>query len=164
MPEKIDTRRVQGRRTLRFNCIDDALREIDRIMDAEKTGKLQQTGNWTAGQIFGHLAAWLQYAYEGFPLAPPPWFVRWFLKRQKAKYLRDGMPAGVWIPRQANGTLATDVLSTEEGAARLREALHRIKAGEKHKFDSPAFGRLTDDEFLQINLRHAELHMSFLKY
>src|SRR5688572_10736600 len=99
MADKINTGTVKDRRKLRFNTVDDALEEIDRIVQADKAGTLQQTGNWTAGQIFGHLAAWLMYAYEGFPIGPPPFFIRWMLKMRKQRYLRDGLPAGVRIPR-----------------------------------------------------------------
>ncbi|RME29782.1 MAG: hypothetical protein D6800_02330 [Candidatus Zixiibacteriota bacterium] len=31
------------------------------------------------------------------------------------------------------------------------------------RYDSPAFGPMSDDERRQLNLRHGELHMSFLE-
>ncbi len=157
----IDTKLAERRR-LRYDSIEDLLADIDRIVAADKAGKLRRTGNWTAGQAMGHLAAWINYGYEGFPLGRPPWFVRFMLGFLKKKYLTKGMPAGVRIPKTENGTFGFDPMTTEEGAERLRKALSRLKSGEEPKFDSPAWGKMPYDERVAINLRHAELHLSFL--
>lgn len=157
----VNTANISDRRSLRFATIDELLADVDRVVAADKAGTLRRTGNWTAGQVFGHLATWINYAYEGFPIRPP-WFIRWILRMKKAAYLRDGMPAGVRIPRVPNGTFGTEPLGTEEGAKRLRSALLRLKSGEPAKFESPAFGKMPLDERIALNLRHAELHMSFL--
>lgn len=152
-----------ARRTLRFNSVDELLREMDRIIAAENAGTLRRTGNWTTGQIFGHLASWINYGYEGFPSgAHPPFFVRWIAKLLKNKIIHNGMRPGMRIPRTKDGTLGTEVFSTEEGALRLRSALLRLKNREPVKFHSPALGPLTDDERIALQLRHAELHLSFL--
>lgn len=112
---QIDTSRVTDHRRLRFSSLDELLAEIDRIVAADKAGTLRRTGNWSAGQIFGHLAAWMNYAYDGFPAkSKPPFFIRWILKRKKVAYLRNGMPRGVKIPCVAGGTHATDPMTTEE--------------------------------------------------
>ena len=62
-----------------------------------------------------------------------------------------------------DGTVGIEPLSTAEGADRLRRALTRLKRGEPAKFDSPAFGLMSHDDRVQLNLRHAELHFSFLR-
>ena len=149
------------RRRLRFSTVEELLAEVDRIIAADKAGTLRRTGNWTAGQVFGHVATWANFAYEGYPFRPP-WFIRWILRKKKAAYLRDGMPAGVRIPKVPNGTFGTELMSTETGAKRLRGALLRLKSGELPKFDSPAWGKMTHEERMAMNLRHAELHLSFL--
>ena len=146
---------------LRFSTIEAVLADADRIVAAERAGTLRRTGNWTAGQIFGHLATWINYGYEGFPFQTP-WFVRVILRIRKNKYLRDGLPAGVHIPKVANGTYGTELLGTEEGAERLRKALTRLNSGETARFDSPAWGPMPQDQRIAINLRHAELHLGFL--
>ncbi len=157
----VNTTEVADRRRLRFATIDELLADVDRIVTAETSGTLRRTGNWTAGQVFGHIATWSNYAYEGYPFRPP-WFIRWILRKKKAVYLRNGMPAGVRIPKVPNGTFGTEEMSTEEGANRLRRALLRLKNGEPAKFDSPAWGEMPLEERIALNLRHAELHMSFL--
>ncbi len=157
----VNTAKVADRRRLRFATVDDLLTDVDRIVAAEKGGTLRRTGNWTPGQVFGHIATWANYAYEGYPFRPP-WFIRWILRKKKVAYLRDGMPAGVRIPKVPNGTFGTEAMSTDEGIKRLRLAMLRLKNGEPAKFDSPAWGKMPLEERIAMNLRHAELHMSFL--
>ena len=52
-------------------------------------------------------------------------------------------------------------VSFEEGVARLRAALARLEKSEP-PIESPAFGKLSYDDKIKMNLRHAELHLSFL--
>jgi len=146
---------------LRFKSIDDVLADVERIVTAEKASTLRQSGQWTAGQAFGHVAAWINYAYDGYPFKTP-WFIRLILRTRVRKYIRDGLPTGVRIPKVKGGTYATQTLSTEEGAAQLRQALARLASDEPATHDSPAFGKLTDQDRIALNLRHAELHLGFL--
>jgi hypothetical protein len=159
--QTIETSKAE-RRKLRFNNIDELLAEVERIVGSERSGQLRRTGNWTVGQIFGHLATWISYGYEGYPFRPPPWFIRWILRLKVKKYLREGMPAGVRIPGVAAGTFGIEPLTTDEGADFLRRALARLKKGEPCKYDSPAFGPMRHPDRIALNLRHAELHLGFL--
>jgi hypothetical protein len=155
----VETKNAE-RRALRFNSVEELVAEVDRLVAADKAGKLRRTGNWTLGQALGHLAAWINYGYEGFPIGKPPWPVRIMLKILKKKYLREGMPGGVRIPKTAEGTFGIDLMSAEEGAARLKKALAKMQA-EEPKYPSPAWGHMPSDERIAINLRHAELHLSY---
>ena len=159
----IDTGKTHDRRKLRFDSIDALLADVDGIVAADKAGKLRRAGNWSAGQAFNHLASWINFAYEGFPMKTP-WFIRLMLRWMKLKsYLTKAMDPGIKIPGSPNGTYATDPMSTDEGAKKYRQALARLKTREPAKFDSPAFGKLSDDDRIRLNLRHAELHLSFLR-
>jgi len=161
MGQAIDTGGVADHRKLRFNNIDELLAEIDRVVSADQAGALRRTGNWSAGQIFGHLATWINYGWEGYPMKVP-WFVRWYLKRIGKRFIHEGMPQGVRIPKVEAGTYGTDVIATQDGAQRLRRALERLKQDEPPKFDSPAFGPMSLDDRVSLNLRHAELHLGYL--
>jgi hypothetical protein len=153
------------RRSLRFSSIDEALAEIDRIVVAENAGTLRATGNWTAGQVFNHIATWLNFTWEGFPPSVnPPWFVCAILRLMRKRYIYKPTGAGVKIPGLPGGTLAFEPISTEEGARKLKAALMRLKSGEPAKHHSPAFGPMTEEQRVQFQLRHCELHMSFLSY
>jgi len=161
MNQAVNTAKAE-RRPLRFAGIDELRAEVDRIVKADQAGVLRCTGNWSAGQVFGHVAAWIDYGYEGYPMKPPPFFIRWILRRKVKQYLRDGMPVGVRIPGVPVGTHGVDELSIDEGAARLRKALARLESGERCPHDSPAFGPMSHDDRIALNLRHAELHLGFL--
>ncbi len=160
----MNTAKVTDRRQLRFGSVEEALGEVDRIEAAGRDGRLRQSGNWTAGQIMGHVASWINYPYEGFPIKRAPWPIRVMLKMMKGKMLREGLSAGVRLPGAPEGTYGVEKLSTEEGAARLRAALKRLASDEPTNHDSPAFGPMSHEERIALNLRHAELHLSFLHY
>jgi hypothetical protein len=91
-----------------------------------------------------------------------PWFIRLIVGRRKNRYLNSAMPSGVRIPGIQNGTFGTEDLPIEEGAARLRRAIARLESGQQPAHPSPVFGMLSLDEVTRLNLRHAELHLSFL--
>lgn len=156
----VDTARAEHR-ALRFNTIDDVLAEVDRLVAADQGGRLRRTGNWTAGQTFGHLASWINYGWEGYP-STVPWFIPLLLRMKLRKMLKEGMPRGVRIPGAEAGTYGVAPLSTTEGAERLRAALRRLQGGEPPKFHSPAFGPMSHEDRIRLNLRHAELHLGYL--
>jgi hypothetical protein len=156
----VDTSKVAERRMLHFASIDDALAEVDRLVEAERAGRLKRLGNWTLGQTLGHLAAWTEYGYTGSPLKVP-FFIKWFLRLRKRKFLYEPMPAGVRIRRVADGTLATEPIPLEEALPRWRHVMERLKT-EAPTAPNSIFGPLTHDESIALNLRHAELHLGFL--
>ena len=159
-PIPVDTGKVAGRRMLRFESIDQAMAEVERLAETERAGRLRRLGNWTPGQTLGHLAAWAEYGYTGSPLKVP-FFIRWVLRLRKRKFLYGPMRAGVKIPGVEGGTLATDPVPLDEGLSRFRRAMERLKA-EAPTAPSPVFGLLTHEESIAMNLRHAELHLGFL--
>jgi hypothetical protein len=155
----MDTGKVSGRRMLRFASIEQALVEVDHLVEAERAGRLKRLGNWTLGQTLGHLAAWAEYGYTGSPLKVP-FFIKWFLRLRKRKFLYGPMRAGVKIPGVAGGTLATEPMSLDEALVRWRRVMGRLKT-EAPTAPNNIFGPLTHDESIALNLRHAELHLGF---
>jgi hypothetical protein len=157
----VDTRSVQ-RRALGFRTLDDLEAELSRIEAAERSGDLRTLGNWTPGQIFGHLATWVGFTYEGNPLRPPL-LIRMVLRGRKGRYIGEGMPAGVRIPRVPGGTLGTDPLPFDEGLVRYRTRLEQLRR-EPPTRPNVIFGAMTHEEWIGLHLRHAELHLGFLAY
>jgi hypothetical protein len=164
MLSQVNTRTSSGYRTLRFRTVAECVAEVNRICAAEKSGTLQTTGNWTPGQIMSHVSAFIEYGYVGFPIAPPPFFVRWILRLRLSKMLRKGMPRGVRIPGIKEGTVGMQAMDASEAAQRLLTSLERLDSSEEVKFNSPAFGPMSNRDRVQLNLRHAELHLGFLVY
>jgi hypothetical protein len=164
MEVKVNTAKLAGRRHLHFDSIDELLAEIDRVEVSEKDGTLETLGNWSAGQILGHLASWIEYGYQGYPMKAPPLVIRLILKWMLKRSLRKGMPAGMKIPGVKEGTYGTEQQSVAAGAKRLREALSRLKSGERCSYESPSFGPMSHEDRIALNLRHAELHLGFIRY
>jgi hypothetical protein len=144
---------------LRFESLDQALAEAESLAEAERAGRLRRLGNWTLGQTLGHVATWMDYAYTGVPLKVP-FFIRWILTLRKRKYLYMPMGAGAKIPGVPGGTLGTEVVTLDDALPRLRKICERLKA-EPPTLPSAVFGRLTHEESIALNLRHAELHLGF---
>jgi hypothetical protein len=156
----VDTARVANRRILRFESIDQLLADVDRLVEAERAGRLKRLGNWTLGQTLGHLATWAEYSYSGNPLKPP-FFIRWILRLRKKAFLYGPMRPGIRIPRVEGGTLATETVELDGSLPRLRQVMERLKS-EAPTAPNPIFGSLTHEEWIALTMRHAELHLGFL--
>lgn len=162
MASFVNPKQVQEFRTLHFSSIDECIAEINRLVAADSKGTLRHLANWTPGQIMFHLAAWIEYGYDGYPIAPPPRFIRWILRLGLSRMLRKGMSRGVRIPGIKEGTVGIEDMPTTAAAERLINAMNRLRSGEESEFDSPAFGPMSHDDRIRLNLRHAELHLGYL--
>ena len=150
------------RRKLRFTSVDDVIAEAERLAGAEREGRLKQLGNWTLGQIINHLATWAEFAYCGYPpsvRAPLP--VRMILRMLRNKILTQGMTPGINIRGIPGGTLGTERVPTEQALPRLRAALETLRQT-CPPGPNPVFGRMSHDQWIALNLRHAELHFGYL--
>jgi hypothetical protein len=149
------------RRSLRFNTIDEALLEATRLAAAERDGQLRQAGTWSLGKTLGHLATWANFALDGYPASVhPPLPVRIIAKLMRNSVINKGMPPGMRIGRVPGGTLGLDEMPTDEGLVRFNDALERIRRAAPTQ-PNPAFGPLTHEQWISLNLRHAELHLGF---
>jgi hypothetical protein len=83
------------------------------------------------------------------------------LRTRKKKYLYEALPVGVHIPKVEGGTLSTEPLSLDDGLTRLRSAWDRLRTAPPGR-PNIIFGPMSHKEWTQLNLRHAELHLSFL--
>lgn len=153
----VDTRRVQGRRPLKFTSYDQLLAEAERLA----RGPTRPLGNWSVGQVLEHLARTMNMAIDGTPLRVP-WLVRWAIRLFFRRRLLDGpMPAGFQLPSAAARELVPAPISADEGLAHLRAAVARL-ARQPHREPSPTLGPLTREEYDRLHFSHAALHMSFL--
>ncbi len=158
----VDTGKTTDRRKLLFVSIADMRRDLDLIEQSHIKGTLRRSGNWTEGQIFSHLAAFVEYGYTGYPKEiSMPWFIKLIFRPMRGKFLRDGLPAGKNIPGVAGGTVGMDDVPFEAGLTRLRRDLDRLEK-ERPPVASPAFGAMSHEDAIRLALRHGELHLSFL--
>jgi hypothetical protein len=70
------------------------------------------------------------------------------------------MRPGVRIPGVSGGTLATEPMSLDEALPRMHRVMGRLKS-EAPAAPNVIFGPLTHEEWIAVNLRHAELHLGF---
>lgn len=159
METLIDTTKVQQRRPLRFTSLDDIRADLDRLAQA---GEIRTLGNWSAGQIFQHLAVGFNCSIDGLRFhlpAPVRFLFRLFLK---SAFLNKPMRAGFRLPaKSATQLVPPPTTGQEEGLLNLRQAIHRLQTEEK-RAPNPVLGKLTREEWDRLHCRHAELHLSFL--
>jgi len=59
----VDSRRVAGRRQLRYRDFDDLLGDAEHLA----AGPTRALGNWSLGQVLKHLALTMEMAVDGNP-------------------------------------------------------------------------------------------------
>jgi hypothetical protein len=152
----VQTGKVKGRRKLNFSSYDELL-ACARGLSQSPT---RQLGNWSLGQICEHLAAAMDMAIDG-PSFKPSLVARWFGPLFKRRFLTRGLPSGVQLPKTAVKLLPRGCES-DAGLAALERAIERLKRDPKRTRHA-VFGHLTHDEWDQLQLRHAEMHLSFIE-
>lgn len=158
----IDTRKVQGRRTLAFASLQDAVSEAQRLAALEREGRLRALGNWPLGTSLNHIAAWAEYPFDGFApeVANPPWFVKWPIRLMKSKLMTKPLPVGMRIPGIEAGTTAVEQTPTAPALARLERAMDRLERTAP-TMPNPVLGPLTHEEWKTMHRKHAEHHLGF---
>ncbi|HVV98908.1 MAG TPA: DUF1569 domain-containing protein [Planctomycetaceae bacterium] len=152
----VDTSKVTERRTLRFESLDEIVTDAERLVAAPKVRML---GNWPLEDLFLHLATAINGSLDGIDVRAP-WFIRLIAPVFKRRVLTKSMRAGFKLPVSAQTDLFPKGKSVAESLESLRSAVAR-QHSQPMAASHPVFGRLTHDEWRQLHLRHAELHLSF---
>jgi len=152
----VRTGKVTGRRDVAYESLDDLLMDAERLVAAREVKML---GNWSLGQMLGHLGASLHMSIDGSDHRPA-WYIRLLGPLLKRRVLRK-MSAGFQLPKPvADKLIPVDPVAADEGLRLLQEAIKRFRSDTSRKPHN-VFGKLTGAEWHQLHLRHAELHMSF---
>jgi hypothetical protein len=161
----IKTAKAEHRR-LRFKTLADARLELDNLERAHRAGTLRTTGNWTPGQNLAHIAAFIRYAYEGYPpeLQSPPWILKVIARLFKRQLLNTPLMRGVNIGKIPGGTVGAVEMPFDEAVSLLRGQYDRLQFTEP-KVANPLLGvgNLTHEEWIKMHLRHSELHLGYLQ-
>lgn len=152
-----------ARRSLRFENFADLRRDLDALKRGATAGTLRTVGAWTPAQNMNHVAAFMNYPFDGYPpeLPGPPAVMRMAARLLKRSFLTKPLKPGMRIPGLPGGTVGVRESGVEEAIAGLRAAADRLDRSAP-PLPNPVFGALTHDEWRHLNLRHAELHLSFL--
>ena len=154
----VKTGSVKERRTVRYESLDELLAEAEALTGTN----FKLSGNWTLGQILKHIALVLEASIDG-GLAPVPVPIKIVAKLlMRNKFLNGSIPAGFKIPSSGRDKFEPSAdVTTEDALEHLRRGVERCKSEDK-RAPHPVFGDLTPDEWNRFNLRHAELHLSFV--
>jgi hypothetical protein len=164
VPQPVNTAKVVGRRELRFTTFSEVIADAERLAAAESAGTLKRLGNWTLGQAFNHIATWINFPFEGYPLQlTPPLWVKVMGRLMKKRLLAGGLRPGFRIPKIEGGTLGIEPISTADGLAKLRAAVARLDST-MPRVPNPVFGAISHDEWKKLHLGHAALHFSFYQF
>ena len=165
--EPVNTKDALRREDLRFRTLDELKQDLARIEQAESIGVLRATGNWTPGEVCDHLATFWKYSLDGVPPEmKPPLILKLAAKALFKKKAAAGEPptAGLKFPKKIAPMLEpTAGVAFDEGLARLRACIERTEAGAPFTDKSPMFGEFTHQEWINLNLGHCALHLSFLR-
>jgi hypothetical protein len=156
-PVQIKTSKVTGRRELHFTNLGDMMADAEVLCSSKPVTAL---GNWRLGNALEHLARSMDMALDGAQFTSP-WFVRLLGRWIKKRMLTQPMRPGFQLPAYAAKYLIPqDECEMHEALAHLHAAVARSMAT-THRHPSPLLGPLTVEEWDQLHLRHAELHLSF---
>ena len=152
----VDTSSVAGRRELAFRGLDEVLADATALVAA---GQVKTLGNWPVPQLLTHLASTINNSIDGFQ-SKAPLFIRIIGPLLKHRMLKK-MPPGIKLPADAEKSAFPAAASSEDALKQLRLAISRCKL-ERMNAAHPAFGKMTHEQWLQLHLRHSELHLSFI--
>lgn len=155
---KVRTKKVKDRRQLRFGRLHELVDDVEQF-----DGKVRATGNWTPGQIVGHVTRLIECSLDGFEVPNAPLFVRGILKMMRSSLLNKPMKPGVKLPGNFKFLMPEPDISWEEAVDRLKKVVLRIETGQQMQHRSPILGFLEHEEWIQLHCRHAEMHFSFLQ-
>jgi hypothetical protein len=151
-------RTTPQRRSPVYRGYDLLLENAERIA----AGQYVTVGDWTYAQILDHLARSFEASIDGVgdPLPAPVRLVGGFF--MKGRLLNKTLPVGYRFPGGSEERLAPDPdIDVETALEKFRQACHRCMS-ERQRSLHPLLGRLDRAEWDRFNLRHAELHMSYV--
>jgi Protein of unknown function (DUF1569) len=152
----VDTSKVTGRRELRFASFDEMLAEAARLAASPDTKML---GNWPLGELFSHLGSAIDNSIDD-TFGRAPWFFRMIGPFLKRRFITKGFSPGFKLPKEIEAKHYPTGRSLQEALDALRQAVGRTRT-EQMTGRHPVLGKLTNDEWTQLHLRHAEMHLSF---
>ena len=145
-----------SRRTVRYSTLSDIVQDAEAVI-----GNHHTVGHWTFGQICQHLAKTMNACFDGFGFQAP-WIARWLIAPfVKNSLLIKPLKPGFKLPASGKAMLPDDHVSAEEGLRQMSAAIERF-AHEIPTAPHPFLGAMASEEVVQLQLRHAELHMSFI--
>lgn len=147
-------------RPLHFDRLEEAVAEVDRLAGMEVT----TVGQYSFGQILEHLARTFDIVsgYTEIPFKPSlP--MRIFARIMRPIILNGKPKPGFKLPPKAQDVFwPTEDVDVAQGLDHFRQAVGRYQSTGpilKHVF----FGNMTRQQHDDLQCRHCELHLGFVK-
>lgn len=142
-----------GRRTLRFQSLDEVMPDVERLLEGHTT-----VGGWSLAQICRHLASAMRRVVDLPASTPidPSLRVPEEVKRQvfETGVLPEGLPGPPEV-------IPAETLSAREEAEGLRAAIAHYRASPGPVISHRFLGPLSKAEWDQLQLIHFAHHLSF---
>lgn len=150
---------TQERRIIVFHSFDEVVADAERLA----AGEVRTTGQHSFGQILEHLSRTHDLTTGRVQGPRPPWYMRLIIPFIKPMILKDQpVKPGFKLPPDA------EAFFWEEGDVDVAQALAHLKDSVEYYHSHgplpkhPMFGKMTSQQNLSLNLRHAALHLSFV--
>ena len=144
---------TSGRRTLRFNSLDEVIPDVERLLEGHST-----VGNWSLAQICRHLSTVMRRVVD-LPASTPVDPSQWAPEERKREVLESGIiPEGLPAPPEI---LPAEALNERDEAEGLRAAIAHYMASNGPVIPHRIFGPLTKAEWDRIQCIHCAHHLSF---
>ncbi len=153
---RIDSKTVQGRRTLKFSSFDEVIADAEMLASSPNTRTL---GNWPVDRLLTHLATAINLSIDGMDVKAP-WLMRLMGPLIKRRVMKQGMPPGFNVPKDREAGAYPGGFTPHEAVDKLSAAVARTQR-EKMTARHPVFGPLTHEEWTLLHLHHAAMHLSF---
>ena len=149
---------VTQRRDLHFSSLQEALADAEAL----SSQSVVTHGSYSLGQILEHLARTIDVVTGDRESPPIPLPIRMVARLLRSKFLNGPMKPGFKLPSKAQSVFwPSEEVETSAGLQHYRESIDRFNRTEplpKHVL----LGNMTRPEHIQLQCRHAELHLSFV--
>jgi len=148
---------VTTRRQLTFSDLDAIVMDVQRFPG----GNLTSTGQWTPAENVDHVAKVIRFSIEGFP-GKAPWWLAAIGRVLPKSMVRRPIKPGIKLGPSMSWLLPEQGIAWDAAADRLVGVVALAKR-QKMTQASPVFGKLTDEQWISLHCRHAELHLGFIQ-
>lgn len=151
---------MSKRRELVFDDQDMVLADVRQLA----TGEVQVAGSHSFAEIVRHLALTNNMVTGKTPSPPPlPWYMRLMMPFMRSSILNGPVKPGFKLPVKMEAFFwPDDPVEIGEAVAQLAASIENYKATGPLDVH-PVFGRATKEQVDRLTLKHAAMHLSFVR-
>ena len=148
------------RREVQYQSLEEVVADVEQLA----AGEVTTIGQHSFAAIVEHLARAHDTSTGKLIPPKPPLLMRLIMPFIKGKIIngKEGIKPGVKLPPAAESYFwPSEVPTLTDAIQHLQESVDRFQTSGPLAVH-PVFGKLTADESLRLQLRHAALHLSFV--